>query len=139
MEEAVKLTTLRGGIFKGIRLDYRPGRTKVASLDYESNATGRKSMKASPFTREQVLHEVQPLLAEIVKEKLDKLETSPLIDYRFTMQGTFATTDGPVKLMVLETFFLTRHLLDPYLFHEPEAARMIALFEVHAQFYLSTL
>ncbi|WP_442602461.1 DUF6138 family protein [Paenibacillus sp. KN14-4R] len=162
VEGAVKRTTLQMGIFKVVMLDYRPGRTRVDSLNSGRNAAGSKSMKASPFTREQVLHEVQPLLAEIVKEKLDKLESSPLIDYRFTLQGTFATTDGRVKLTVLEivyedkkrqlleriqsyieknlekgsyptkpleTFFLTRHLLDPYLFHEPEVARMTALFD----------
>ncbi|NEW07310.1 hypothetical protein GK047_14990 [Paenibacillus sp. SYP-B3998] len=161
VEGAVKRTTLQMGIFNGVMLDFRPGRTRVDSLNFGRNAAGSKS-KASPFTREQVLHEVQLLLAEIVKEKLDKLETSPLIDYRFTLQGTFATTDGPVKLTVLEivyeekkrqlleriqsyiekklekgsyptkpleTFFLTRHLLDPYLFHEPEVARMTALFD----------
>ncbi|WP_282940464.1 DUF6138 family protein [Paenibacillus sp. RC67] len=162
VEEAVKRTTLQMGIFSGVMLDYRPGRTRVDSLNSGRNAAGSKSIKATPFTREQVLHEVQPLLAEIVKEKLDKLETSPLIDYRFTLQGTFATTDGRVKLTVLEivyeekkrqlleriqsyiekklekgsyptkpleTFFLMRHLLDPYLFHEPEVARMTALFD----------
>ncbi|KPV59320.1 hypothetical protein QJ48_11780 [Paenibacillus sp. A3] len=160
VEEAVKRTTLQAGIFQCIMLDYRPGRTSVKH--FKTNAAGRKSMKASPFTREQVLHEVQPLLAEIVKEKLDKLKTSRLIDYRFTFEGTFATTDGPVKLTVLEivyeekkrqlleriqsyieeklekgsyptkpleTFFLTRHLLDPHLFHEPEAAKVITLFD----------
>ncbi|UNK15857.1 DUF6138 family protein [Paenibacillus sp. N3/727] len=161
-EEAVRRTTLQMGIFNGIMLDYRPGRTRVDSLGYRRNAGGSKSMKVSPFTREQVLNEVQPLLVEIVKEKLDRLETSPLIDYRFTLKGTFTTTDGPVTLTVqetvyeekkqqllerinsyiekklekgtyptkpLETFFLARHLLDPNLFHEPEAARTIALFD----------
>lgn len=162
VEETVKRTTLQIGIFNGLMLDYQPGRTSVDSFDFGWNDAGSKSMKASPFTREQVLHEVQPLLAGIVKEKLDKLETSPLIDYRFTLQGTFATTDGPVKITVLETvyeekkrqlleriqsyienklekgsyptkpletFFLTRHLLDPELFHKPDAARTIALFD----------
>ncbi|HZG70560.1 MAG TPA: DUF6138 family protein, partial [Chondromyces sp.] len=62
-------------------------------------------MKASPFTREHILYEVRPLLAEIVQEKLDKLWTSPLIDYRFTFQGTFATTDGLVTITVLETVY----------------------------------
>ncbi|BFH63655.1 DUF6138 family protein [Paenibacillus azoreducens] len=85
-----------------------------------------------------------------------------MIDYRFTFQGAFATTDGLVELTVLETvyvekkrqlleqiqsyiekkleqgtyptkrletFFLARHLLDPHLFPEPEAARTIALFD----------
>lgn len=108
------------------------------------------------------MHEVQPLLAEIVQEKLDKLWTSPLIDYRFTFKGTFATTDGLVKITVLETvyeekkqqlleriqsytekklekgsyptkpletFFLARHLLDRYLFPEPDVARTIAVFD----------
>ncbi|MDK8181300.1 DUF6138 family protein [Paenibacillus sp. UMB4589-SE434] len=162
VEGAVKRTTLQIGIFNGIMLDYRPGRTRVEMLNDGRNVAGKKSMKASPFTREQILHEVQPLLAEIIKEKLDKLETSPLINYRFILQGTFATTDGLVELTVLETvyeekkrqllerihayiekklekgfyptepletFFLTRHLLDPHLFHEPEAARTIALFD----------
>lgn len=161
LEEVVMRTTLQIGIFNRVMLDYRPGRTSVDSSRFGRNTAGSKSMKASPFTREQVLHEVQPLLTEIVMEKLDKLRMSPLIDYRFTFQGTFATTDGPVELTVLkivfeekkqqlleriqsyiekklekgsyptkrlETFFLARHLLDPYLFPEPEAARTIGLY-----------
>ncbi|OPA72976.1 hypothetical protein BVG16_30915 [Paenibacillus selenitireducens] len=157
-----KRTTLQIGIFNFVMLDYRPGRTRVDSSKSVGSAAGKKSMKASPFTREQVLHEVQPLLAEIVRKRLDKLETSPLINYRFTLQGTFATMDGLVELTVLETvyeekkrqlleriqsyiekklekgsyptsrletFFLARHLLDPYLFPEPEAAKTIALFD----------
>ncbi|MFU1792591.1 DUF6138 family protein [Paenibacillus azoreducens] len=157
-----KRTTLQAGIFNFVMLDYRPGRTRVDSSKSVGSAAGKKSMKASPFTREQILHEVQPLLAEIIKERLDKLATSPLIDYRFTFQGAFATTDGLVELTVLETvyvekkrqlleqiqsyiekeleqgtyptkrletFFLARHLLDPHLFPEPEAARTIALFD----------
>ncbi|RAT99195.1 DUF6138 family protein [Brevibacillus sp. Leaf182] len=161
-EEVVLRTTLQVGIFNFVMLDYRPGRTRVESSKSVGSAAGKKSMKASPFTREQILHEVQPLLAEIVRERLDKLETSPLINYRFTFQGTFATTDGLVELTVLETeyeekkrqlleriqsymeeklekgsnptnrletFFLARHLLDPYLFPEPEAAKTIALFD----------
>lgn len=160
--ETVKRTTLQIGIFNYIMLDYRPGRTRVDSSRSRGSDAGRKSMKASPFTREHVLHEVQPRLAEIVQQKLDKLWMSPLIDYRFTFQGTFATTDGLVKITVLETvyeekkqqllerihfymekklekgsyptkpletFFLARHLLDPYLFPEPEVARTIAIFD----------
>ncbi|WP_072329199.1 MULTISPECIES: DUF6138 family protein [unclassified Paenibacillus] len=161
-EGIVKRTTLQIGIYNGIMLDYQPTRTTVESLDTGWNASGSKSMMASPFTREQVLHEIRPSLADLVEEKLDKLEMSPLIDYRFTLQGTFATIEGPVKVTVLErvfeekkrqlleriqayiekklekgsyptkpleTFFLTRHLLDPNLFHEPEADRLSALFD----------
>ncbi|WP_409176437.1 DUF6138 family protein [Brevibacillus fortis] len=161
-EEVVLRTTLQVGIFNFVMLDYRPGRTRVESSKSVGSAAGKKSMKASPFTSEQILHEVQPLLVEIVKERLDKLETSPLINYRFTFQGTFATMDGLVELTVLETvyeekkrqlleriqsymeeklekgsyptnrletFFLARHLLDPHLFPEPEAAKTIALFD----------
>ncbi|MGF9905237.1 DUF6138 family protein [Brevibacillus porteri] len=161
-EEVVLRTTLQVGIFNFVLLDYRPGRTRVETSKSVGSAAGKKSMKASPFMREQILHEVQPLLAEIVRERLDKLETSPLINYRFTFQGTFATMDGLVELTVLETvyeekkrqlleriqsyieeklekgsnptnrletFFLARHLLDPYLFPEPEAAKTIALFD----------
>ncbi|CAI8705038.1 Ankyrin repeat domain-containing protein [Brevibacillus sp. IT-7CA2] len=161
-EEVVLRTTLQVGIFNFIMLDYRPGRTRVESSKSVGSAAGKKSMKASPFTQEQILYEVQPLLAEIVRERLDKLETSPLINYRFAFQGTFATLDGLVELTVLETvyeekkqqlleriqsymeeklekgsnptnrletFFLARHLLDPHLFPEPEAAKTIALFD----------
>ncbi|WP_098749541.1 DUF6138 family protein [Paenibacillus sp. EZ-K15] len=162
VEEVVLRTTLQVGIFNFVMLDYRPGRTRVDSSRSVGSAAGKKSMKVSPFTREQILHEVQPLLAEIVRERLEKVETSPLINYQFTFQGTFATTDGLVELTVLETvyeakkrqlleriqsyiekklekgtyptkpletFFLARHLLDPYLFPEPEAAKAIALFD----------
>ncbi|GIP00808.1 hypothetical protein J14TS5_58930 [Paenibacillus lautus] len=162
VEEVVLRTTLQVGIFNFVMLDYRPGRTGVDSSKSMGSAAGKKSMKVSPFTREQILHEVQHLLVEIVRERLDKLETSPLINYQFTFQGTFATTDGLVELTVLETvyeakkrqlleriqsyiekklekgsyptkpletFFLARHLLDPYLFPEPEAAKTIALFD----------
>lgn len=162
VEGAVRRTTLQVGIFNDIVLDYRPGRTSVGSSDFRRNASGRKSMKASPFTQEEVLHEVQPRLTSIVREKLDKLHTSALIDYRFTLKGRFATADGPVRLTVfdiiyeekkrqllervesyieqklekgayptkpLETFFLTRHLLDPYLFNEPDVGRTIAIFD----------
>lgn len=161
-EEVVLRTTLQVGIFNFVQLDYRPGRTRVETSKSAGSAAGKKSMKASPFTREQILYEVQPLLVEIVRERLDKLETSPLINYRFTFQGTFATVDGLVELTVLETeyeekkrqlleriqsyieeklekgsnptnrletFFLARHLLDPHLFPEPEAAKTIALFD----------
>ncbi|UNK19348.1 DUF6138 family protein [Paenibacillus sp. N3/727] len=100
-----KRTPLQIGIFNFVMLDYRPGRTRVDSSKSVGSAAGKKSMKASPFTREQVLHEVQPLLAQIVRERLDKLETSPLIDYRFTFQGTFATMDGLAELTVLETIY----------------------------------
>jgi len=157
-----KRTPLQIGIFNFLILDYRPGRTTVDGSKSMWSTSGKKSMKASPFTREQVLHEVKPLLAEIVKEKLDKLEASPLIDYRFTFQGNFATMDGLVELTVLElvyeqkkqqlleriqsyiedklekgsyptkpleTFFLTRHLLDPHLFPESEPAKTITLFD----------
>ncbi|GED57213.1 DUF6138 family protein [Brevibacillus formosus] len=160
--EVVLRTTLQVGIFNFVQLDYRPGRTRVETSKSAGSAAGKKSMKASPFTREQILYEVQPLLVEIVRERLDKLETSPLINYRFTFQGTFATVDGLVELTVLETeyeekkrqlleriqsyieeklekgsnptnrletFFLARHLLDPHLFPEPEAAKTIALFD----------
>ncbi|MGG4342324.1 DUF6138 family protein [Paenibacillus lautus] len=162
VEEVVLRTTLQVGIFNFVMLDYRPGRTRVDSSQSMGSAAGKKSMKVSPFTREQILHEVQPLLVEIVRERLDKVETSPLINYQFTFHGTFATTDGLVELTVLETvyeakkrqlleriqsyiekklengtyptkpletFFLARHLLDPYLFPEPEAAKTIALFD----------
>ncbi|TKI58161.1 hypothetical protein E8L90_23765 [Brevibacillus antibioticus] len=162
IEEVVLRTTLQVGIFNFATLDYRPGRTRVESSKSVGSAAGKKSMKASPFTPEQILHEVQPLLEDIVRERLDKLETSPLINYRFTFQGTFATTDGLVELTVLETvyeekkrqlleriqsymeeklekgsnptnrletFFLARHLLDPHLFPEPQAAKTIALFD----------
>ncbi|WP_152395912.1 DUF6138 family protein [Paenibacillus guangzhouensis] len=162
VEDAVKRTTLQIGIFNDMELDYRPGRTIVDSSGFGGNDAGRKSMKASPFTREQVLHEVQPRLVDIVKERLNKLKTQVLIDYRFTLQGSFATTDGPVKLTVLdvvyeekkqqllervasyienklekgvyptkplETFFLTRHMLDPNLFPVPDVGRTIALFD----------
>lgn len=161
-EEVVLRTTLQVGIFNSVMLDYRPGRTSVDSLKPLGSAAGNKSMRVSPFTREQILHEVQPLLVEIVRERLNKVETSPLIDYRFTFQGIFATADGLVELTVLETeyeakkqqllerihsyiekkiekgtyptkpletFFLARHLLDPHLFPEPEAAKTIALFD----------
>ncbi|KOP71615.1 DUF6138 family protein [Cytobacillus solani] len=161
-EEVVLRTTLQVGIFNFVKLDYRPGRTRVDSSKSVGSAAGKKSMKASPFTREQILHEIQPLLAEIVRKRLNKLETSPLINYRFTFQGTFATMDGLVELTVLETvyeakkrqlleqirsyiekklekdsyptkpletFFLARHLLNPDLFPEPEAAKTITLFD----------
>lgn len=161
-EAAVKRTTLQAGLFNGVELDYRPGRTIVDGLHFGWHDADGKTMKASPFTREEILHAVRPLLAEMVKEKLDKLKTSLLIDYRFTMEGTFAAADGPVKVTVLEivceekkrqlleriqsyienklekgayptkpleTFFLTRHLLDPHLFPEPDTARTIALFD----------
>jgi len=157
-----KRTPLQIGIFNYIVLDYRPGRTTVDGSKFSGSGPGKKSMKASPFTKEQILQEIQPLLADIVKERLDKLEASPLIDYRFTFQGTFATLDGLVQLTVLElvyeekkqqlleriqsyvenklergsyptkrleTFFLTRHLLDPHLFPELEAAKVISLFD----------
>jgi hypothetical protein len=162
VEEVVLRTTLQVGIFNFVMLDYRPGRTRVDSSKSMGSAAGKKSMKVSPFTRELILNEVQPLLAEIVKERLNKVETSPLINYQFTFHGIFATTDGLVELTVLETvyeakkrqlleriqsyiekklekgtyptkpletFFLARHLLDPYLFPEPEAAKTIALFD----------
>ncbi|KOR75960.1 DUF6138 family protein [Paenibacillus solani] len=162
LEEVVLRTTLQVGIFDFVMLDYRPGRTSVDSSKSMGSTSGKKSMKVSPFTREQILHEVQPLLVEIVRERLDKVETTPLINYRFTFQGSLATTDGLVELTVLdtvyeekrrqlleriesyiekklekgtyptkplETFFLARHLLDPYLFPEPEAAKTIALFD----------
>lgn len=162
VEEVVLRTTLQVGIFNFVMLDYRPRRTRVDSSKSVGSAAGKKSMKVSPFTREQILHEVQPLLVEIVRERLDKVETSPLINYQFTFHGIFATTDGLVELTVLETvyeakkrqlleriqsyiekklekgtyptkpletFFLARHLLDPYLFPEPEAAKTIALFD----------
>ncbi|MGE7988749.1 DUF6138 family protein [Lysinibacillus fusiformis] len=104
-EEVVLRTTLQVGIFNFVKLDYRPGRTRVNSSKSIGNAAGKKSMKASPFSREQILHEIQPLLAEIVRERLDKLETTPLINYRFTFQGTFATIDGLVELTVLEIVY----------------------------------
>ncbi|MFF2888334.1 DUF6138 family protein [Paenibacillus sp. NPDC057967] len=162
VESAVKRTTLQIGIFNEVTLDYRPGRSNVDSLNFGWDAADKKPTQASPFTREQVVHEVQPLLAEFVKKKLDKLVTSPLIDYRFTMQGSFASTDGTVELVVLETvnaekkrqllerihsyieqkleqssyptkpletFFLTRHLLDPQLFRELEVGKVIAIFD----------
>lgn len=162
VEEVVLRTTLQVGIFNFVMLDYRPGRTRVNTSKSMGSAAGKKSMKVSPFTREEVLHEVQPLLVEIVRERLEKVEKSPLINYQFTFQGSFATTDGLVELTVLETvyeekkrqlleriqsyieeklekgvspthrretFFLARHLLDPYLFPEPDAAKTIALFD----------
>ncbi|RKN78228.1 DUF6138 family protein [Paenibacillus ginsengarvi] len=162
VEGAVKRTPLQIGIFNELILDYQPGRTSVDGFDLGWDTEGGKPAKASPFTREQVLHEVRPFLADFVKEKLDKLKASPLIDYRFTLQGTFATTDGPVQVTVLEieyddkkrqlleriqtyienklengayptkpleTFFLARHLLDPFLFPQPEVARTIAVFQ----------
>ncbi|MGG3280465.1 DUF6138 family protein [Paenibacillus solani] len=162
VEEVVLRTTLQAGIFDFIMLDYRPGRTSVDSSRSMGSAAGKRSMKVSPFTREQIVHEVQPLLVEIIRERLNKVEASPLINYRFTFQGSFATTDGLVELTVLdtvyeekrqqlleriqsyienklekgsyptkplETFFLARHLLDPNLFPEPEAAKTIALFD----------
>ncbi|BFH63658.1 hypothetical protein PAJ34TS1_42500 [Paenibacillus azoreducens] len=73
IERLGKRTTLQAGIFNFVMLDYRPGRTRVDSSKSVGSAAGKKSMKASPFTREQILHEVQPLLAEIIKERLDKL------------------------------------------------------------------
>jgi len=162
VEEVVLRTTLQAGIFDFIMLDYRPGRTSVDSSRSRGSAAGKRSMKVSPFTREQIVHEVQPLLVEIIRERLNKVEASPLINYRFTFQGSFATTDGLVELTVLdtvyeekrqqlleriqsyienklekgsyptkplETFFLARHLLDPNLFPEQEAARTITLFD----------
>lgn len=162
LEGTVKRTTLQIGIFNGITLEYQPHRIIVDSLDFGWDATGDEMEKASPFTRDQVLNEVQPRLAEIVKERLDKLATSPLIDYRFTLTGVFATKDGPVRITILEsvfeekrqqlleriqtyienklekgsyptkpleTFFLTRHLLDPNLFHDVEAGRLIHIFD----------
>ncbi|WP_232773721.1 DUF6138 family protein [Brevibacillus sp. AF8] len=63
-EEVVLRTTLQVGIFNFVQLDYRPGRTRVESSKSAGSAAGKKSMKASPFTREQILHKVQPLLAE---------------------------------------------------------------------------
>ncbi|RJE86978.1 hypothetical protein D3P07_17530 [Paenibacillus sp. 1011MAR3C5] len=162
VESAVKRTTLQIGIFNDATLDYRPGRTIVDSLNFGWDDADKKPIKAAPFTREQIVQEVQPLLAEFVKKKLEKLETSPLIDYRFTMKGSFASTDGTVELLVLETvnaekqrqllarihtyiekkleqgsyptkpletFFLTRHLLDPHLFQELEVGKLIALFD----------
>ncbi|WP_195575039.1 DUF6138 family protein [Paenibacillus sp. 1001270B_150601_E10] len=104
-EELGKRTTLQIGIFNDVKLDYRPGRTRVDSSKSTGSAAGKKSMKVSPFTREQVLHEVQPVLADFVRERLDKLVTSPLIDYRFSFQGAFATMDGLVELTVLETVY----------------------------------
>lgn len=76
-------------------------------------------MKASPFTMEQILQEVQPQLAGIIKERLDKLEASPLIDYRLTFQGRFATMDGPVELTVLELVYeeKKRRLLEQIQFY----------------------
>lgn len=162
LEGTVKRTTLQIGIFDGITLEYQPHRIIVDSVDFGGDAAGDEPEKASPFTRDQVRNEVQPLLAEFVKEKLNKLETSPLIDYRFTLKGVFATKDGPVRITILETvfeekkqqlleriqtyienklekgsyptkpletFFLTRHLLDPNLFPDPEAVRLIHVFD----------
>lgn len=37
------------------------------------------------------------------QEKLDNLDASPLIDYRFNLKGAFATKDGPVKITMLES------------------------------------
>lgn len=51
------------------------------------------------------MHEVQPRLTSIVREKLDKLHTSALIDYRFTLKGRFATADGPVRLTVFDIIY----------------------------------
>lgn len=104
-EEVVLRTTLQVGIFNFVKLDYRPVRTRVNSSKSVGSAAGKKSMKASPFTREQILHEIQPQLAEIVRERLNRLETTQIINYRFTFQGTFATIDGLVELTVLEIVY----------------------------------
>lgn len=160
-EEAVKRTSLQIGIFNDATLNYRPGRTSVDSLNFGWDNAGRSSMRPSPFTKEEIVNDVKPKLAAIVKEKLDTLEESPLIDYRFVLEGGFVTSDGSVKLTVLEveyeekkrrlleriqayienklekgtyptkpleTFFLTRHLLDPHLYPDTDAAAIIAFF-----------
>lgn len=119
VEGLSKRTTLQIGIFNFVMLEYRPGRTIVDSSTAWGSSAGQKSMRASPFTREQILHEVQPMLAEAVRERLDKLEASPLIDYRFTFQGAFATIDGLVELTVLETVYeeKKRQLLEQIQFY----------------------
>ncbi|MDN4604329.1 DUF6138 family protein [Paenibacillus sp. F6_3S_P_1C] len=161
LEKAVKRTTLQMGIFNDILLDYRPGRTTVDSVDLGLDE-GFKSKKTGPFTEEQVRNEIQPKLAEVVQEKLDKLADTPLIDYRFTFRGKFPTTEGKLQVTLLEyinegkrqqllerihtyvdhkllggsyptkpleSFFLTRHLLDPRLFPELDVAWTIAQYD----------
>ncbi|MCM3136179.1 DUF6138 family protein [Paenibacillus polysaccharolyticus] len=101
LEQTIQRTKLQMGIFDDIFVLYKPGRTIVDSLDMGWDE-GSLSTQAIRFTEEMVRAEIQPRLVEVVQEKLAEWADTPLIDYRFTFRGKFPTSNGMLKLTLLE-------------------------------------
>ncbi|MGQ8874961.1 DUF6138 family protein [Paenibacillus sp. TSA_86.1] len=101
LEQTIQRTKLQMGIFDDIFVLYKPGRTIVDSLDMGWDE-GSLSTQTIRFTEEMVRTEVQPRLVEVIQEKLADWADTPLIDYRFTFRGKFPTSNGMLKLTLLE-------------------------------------
>lgn len=101
LEQTIQRTKLQMGIFDDIFVLYKPGRTIVDSLDMGWDE-GSLSTQTIRFTEELVRTEIQPRLVEVVQEKLAEWADTPLIDYRFTFRGKFPTSNGMLKLTLLE-------------------------------------
>ncbi|WP_434749340.1 DUF6138 family protein [Paenibacillus amylolyticus] len=101
IEQTIQRTTLQMGLFNDIFVLYKPGRTIVDSLDMGWDE-GSLSTQTIRFTEELVRTEIQPRLVEVVQKRLAEWANTPLIDYRFTFRGKFPTSDGMLKLTLLE-------------------------------------
>lgn len=101
LEQIIKRTTLQMGIFDDIFVLYKPGRTIVDSLDMGWDESSLSTQKLR-FTEELVRTEIQPRLVEVVQNRLAEWANTPLIDYRFTFRGKFPTSNGLLKLTLLE-------------------------------------
>lgn len=164
-EAIVKRTTLQAGLHDYALLEYTDGRASVTDIPLDfpsSDRMGGYGETVGELTEDEVRKQFIPQLAAYVREKLDSLSSTALIDYRFTFAGKFAHKEGEVDLPILvyvddrkreqllqaicayiqtrldtgnhptkplETFFLSRHLLDDGLFPELEPQRIISLFD----------
>ena len=94
-------TALQMGVFSEITVQYQPGRTRILDLDLGFDDTMPSRRTALP-SGEQIRNDVLPGLATAAQQRLDQLADTPLIDYRFRLRAKVPSTEGMLRLDVLE-------------------------------------
>jgi hypothetical protein len=158
-------TKLQVGVHDYALLEYKDGNISIydSDLDFMEPSAKRTYGQPAESWTEEIIHEfIKPQLAGFVKQELDALQPTTLIDYKFVFWGKFRAQGGEVKIPLvtyineekkqllteritnylkicldqgqkptkpLETFFLSKHLLDQELFPELDSRRVIGLFD----------
>ncbi|SDC91866.1 hypothetical protein SAMN02799630_01720 [Paenibacillus sp. UNCCL117] len=99
-EAIVRRTSLQAGVYDFIRFEYRQGSINVFSTDDDFTSPEvyyRGVPQSNRLTEELLERELLPRLRTKLGRRLASLQQSPLLDFEFTVAGTFWTSDGAAR------------------------------------------